>query len=141
MCLIYPAQQNQVVSWYTLMLSNCGMCTSDAECGTYSPGEHDHRRPSPEEFWAQAHVYVCSPQPSAGTLLNSHAQGVWRVGAGTCVYLWSAATSRVVKLCELGTGAAPDSVCSVAWSGRGSYLAIGTNSNETQIWDANKSQL
>ncbi len=61
--------------------------------------------------------------------------------AGTCVYLWSAATSRVVKLCELGGVAGPDSVCSVAWSGRGSYLAVGTNNNETQIWDANKSQL
>ena len=61
--------------------------------------------------------------------------------AGTCVYLWSAATSRVVKLCELGSSAAPDSVSSVSWSGRGSYLAIGTNNNQTQIWDANKSQL
>mmetsp|Transcript_11708 Transcript_11708/g.35139 ORF Transcript_11708/g.35139 Transcript_11708/m.35139 type:complete len:520 (+) Transcript_11708:546-2105(+) len=74
-------------------------------------------------------------------LVDWSAQNVLAVGLGTCVYLWSAATSRVVKLCELGTGAAPDSVCSVAWSGRGSYLAIGTNSNETQIWDANKSQL
>lgn len=61
--------------------------------------------------------------------------------AGTCVYLWSAATSRVHKLCELGSTAAPDSVCSVAWSGRGSFLAVGTARNETQIWDVQKSQL
>lgn len=67
--------------------------------------------------------------------------GVRAGRAGTCVYLWSAATSRVVKLCELGSSTAPDSVCSVSWSGRGSYLAIGTNNNQTQIWDANKSQL
>lgn len=56
------------------------------------------------------------------------------------MYLWSAATSRVHKLCELGTPQQPDSVCSVAWSGRGSFLAVGTARNETQIWDVQKSQ-
>ena len=56
------------------------------------------------------------------------------------MYLWSAATSRVHKLCELGTAAQPDSVCSVAWSGRGSFLAVGTARNETHIWDVQKSQ-
>lgn len=61
------------------------------------------------------------------------------VVAGSCVYLWSAATSRVVKLCELDTDNGANSVASVAWSARGSFLAVGTNNNETQIWDVNKS--
>ena len=41
----------------------------------------------------------------------------------------------MTKLCDLGPG---DSVCSVAWTPRGTYLAVGTNQGETQIWDANK---
>lgn len=57
------------------------------------------------------------------------------------MYLWSAATSRVVKLCELNNNRGPNSVASVAWSTRGSFLAVGTNNNETQIWDVNKSAM
>ena len=34
------------------------------------------------------------------------------VGLGSCVYLWSANTSRVIKLCDLGS---LDSVTSVSW--------------------------
>ena len=62
------------------------------------------------------------------SVLNSLA-----VGLGNCVYLWSACTSKVTKLCDLGDG---DSVTSVAWTARGTHLAVGTNSGEVQIWDA-----
>jgi len=68
-------------------------------------------------------------------LVDWSSHNVLAVGLGTCVYLWSACTSRVTKLCDLGPG---DSVCSVAWTPRGTYLAVGTNQGETQIWDANK---
>lgn len=57
------------------------------------------------------------------------------VGLGSCVYLWSACTSKVTRLVDLGDYS---SVCSVAWSQRGQYLSIGTETGEVQIWDASK---
>ncbi|CAD7925970.1 unnamed protein product [Amoebophrya sp. A120] len=53
------------------------------------------------------------------------------VGLSNCVYLWSACTSRVTKLCEQQG----DSVTSVSWTQRGTHLAVGTNRGEVQIWD------
>lgn len=68
-------------------------------------------------------------------LVDWSSHNVLAVGLGTCVYLWSACTSRVTKLCDLGPG---DSVCSVGWTQRGTYLAVGTNNGEVQIWDATR---
>ena len=59
------------------------------------------------------------------------------VGLGSCVYLWSACTSKVTKLCDLG----PETITSVGWTQRGSHLAIGTSVGEVQIWDAAKCAL
>lgn len=42
---------------------------------------------------------------------------------------------KVTKLCDLGLN---DSVCSVGWTQRGTYLAVGTHIGEVQIWDATK---
>lgn len=58
---------------------------------------------------------------------------VLSVGLSSCVYLWSACTSRVTKLCDLGS---EDAVTSVAWTQRGSHLAVGTSKGEVQIWDS-----
>ena len=55
-------------------------------------------------------------------LVDWSSHNVLAVGLGTCVYLWSACTSRVTKLCDLGPN---DSVCSVGWTQRGTYLAVG----------------
>ncbi|GLJ40960.1 hypothetical protein SUGI_0847770 [Cryptomeria japonica] len=66
-------------------------------------------------------------------LVDWSSNNVLAVGLGTCVYLWSACTSKVTKLCDLGT---TDGVCSVAWTPQGTYLAVGTNNGEIQIWDA-----
>ncbi|XP_010434020.1 PREDICTED: protein FIZZY-RELATED 1-like [Camelina sativa] len=66
-------------------------------------------------------------------LVDWSAQNVLAVGLGNCVYLWNACSSKVTKLCDLGVD---DSVCSVGWSLRGTYLAIGTSSGKVQIWDA-----
>lgn len=58
------------------------------------------------------------------------------VGLGSCVYLWSASTSQVTKLCDLkeieedGTA-----VTSVSWSERGNYVAVGCDNGSVQIWD------
>eukprot|EP00775_Hariotina_reticulata_P009334 gene9334-9498_t len=67
-------------------------------------------------------------------LVDWSAQNLLAVGLDSCVYLWSAHTSKVTKLCDL----AGDSVCSVAWSQRGTYLSVGTNAGEVQIWDVTK---
>ncbi|GIL87255.1 hypothetical protein Vretimale_1782 [Volvox reticuliferus] len=71
-------------------------------------------------------------------LVDWSSQNVLAVGLGTCVYLWSATSSTVTKLCDL---APHDTVCSVEWSKRGTYLSVGTNSGKVQIWDVAKLKL
>lgn len=71
-------------------------------------------------------------------VIDWSSQNVMAVGLGSCVYMWSACTSKVTKLCDLSPS---DNVCSVNWSQRGSYLAIGTNSGKLQIWDVTKVKL
>ncbi|KAM7460308.1 hypothetical protein LguiA_023695 [Lonicera macranthoides] len=65
-------------------------------------------------------------------LVDWSSQNVLAVGLGTCVYLWTASTSRVTKLCDLGPN---DGVCSVQWTREGSYISIGTNLGQVQVWD------
>jgi cell division cycle 20-like protein 1, cofactor of APC complex len=67
-------------------------------------------------------------------LVDWSASNILAVGLGRAVYIWSACTSRVTKLCEVPSD---DSITSVGWSVRGSHLAVGTNSGDTQIWDTN----
>jgi cell division cycle 20-like protein 1 (cofactor of APC complex) len=86
-------------------------------------------------------------------LVDWSSQNVLAVGLGSCVYLWSACTSKVTKLCDLASPtdapapppagvppppdpAAASLVCSVAWSQRGSHLSVGTATGEVQVWDA-----
>ena len=68
-------------------------------------------------------------------LVDWSALNVLAVGLGSCVYLWSACTSKVTKLCDLGSD---DCVTSVSWTQRGTHLAVGTNKGEVQIWEASK---
>ena len=42
---------------------------------------------------------------------------------------------QVTKLCDLATDDPADTVCSFAWSQRGTYLAVGTDRGDTQLWD------
>ncbi|KAM3575661.1 hypothetical protein VYU27_002407 [Nannochloropsis oceanica] len=70
-------------------------------------------------------------------LVDWSSLNVLAVGLGTCVYLWSACTSSVTKLCDLGED---DSVTSVAWTQRGTHLAVGTNTGEVQMWDVGRCQ-
>ncbi|KDO24292.1 hypothetical protein SPRG_09929 [Saprolegnia parasitica CBS 223.65] len=65
-------------------------------------------------------------------LVDWSALNILAVGLGASVYLWSACTSKVTKLCDLGTA---DSVTSVAWTQRGTQLAVGTHSGQVQLWD------
>jgi cell division cycle 20-like protein 1 (cofactor of APC complex) len=66
-------------------------------------------------------------------LVDWSSANVLSVGLNNTVYLWSACTSRVTKLCDLGSD---DSVTSVSWTQRGTHVAVGTNKGEVQIWDA-----
>eukprot|EP01017_Pseudomicrothorax_dubius_P035312 TRINITY_DN4929_c0_g1_i3.p1 TRINITY_DN4929_c0_g1~~TRINITY_DN4929_c0_g1_i3.p1 ORF type:complete len:513 (+),score=70.85 TRINITY_DN4929_c0_g1_i3:147-1685(+) len=56
-------------------------------------------------------------------LIDWSSQNILAVGLSSCVYLWSAVSSKVTKLCDLGNN---DTVTSVAWAPR------------VQIWDAVK---
>jgi cell division cycle 20-like protein 1, cofactor of APC complex len=69
-------------------------------------------------------------------LVDWSSLNVLAVGLGSCVYLWSACTSKVTKLCDLAV--AEDLVTSVAWSQRGTHLSVGTNRGEVQLWDTVK---
>lgn len=68
-------------------------------------------------------------------LVDWSSHNVLAVGLANCVYLWSACTSKVTRLCDLGP---QDTVCSVSWTQRGTYLAVGTGRGEVQVWDAAK---
>lgn len=71
-------------------------------------------------------------------LVDWSASNVLAVGLGPCVYLWSACTSAVTKLCDLQFGGP---VCSVAWSQTGTELAIGTMPGNVQVWDTTTGKL
>jgi len=60
------------------------------------------------------------------------------VGLGTCVYLWSASTSEVNRLCDLAES--DDSVTSVCWNQKGSLVAVGTQTGQVQLWDVTTSK-
>jgi cell division cycle 20-like protein 1 (cofactor of APC complex) len=70
-------------------------------------------------------------------LVDWSSLNVLAVGLGSCVYLWSACTSKVTKLCDLGVSS-QDSVTSVVWTQKGTHLAVGVNNGEVQIWDTIK---
>merc|ERR1719359_103121 len=60
-------------------------------------------------------------------------QNIVAVALAEQVFLFDYGTSRAEKLCSLKNG---EVVTSVRWTGEGFHLAIGTNANEVQIWDA-----
>ena len=66
-------------------------------------------------------------------LVDWSSQNFLAVGLGMCVYLWSACTSQVIRLCDLAADG--DSVTSVSWAERGSLVAVGTHKGFVQIWD------
>lgn len=72
-------------------------------------------------------------------LVDWSSQDVLGVGLGKCVYLWSAKTANVTKLCDLQ--GAQDSVTSLQWADQGNHVAIGTHTGLVQIWDVEKEKL
>jgi len=68
-------------------------------------------------------------------LIDWSVQNILAVGLSSCVYLWSAQSAKVTKLCDLGL---TDSVTSVGWCNKGPFLSVGTNNGDIQIWDTEK---
>ena len=68
-------------------------------------------------------------------LLDWSSQNILAVGLGSAVYIWSACTSKVTKLCEQEND---KPITSVSWSQRGNFLSVGTQDGVTEIWDTNK---
>ncbi|XP_014226887.1 fizzy-related protein homolog [Trichogramma pretiosum] len=66
-------------------------------------------------------------------LVDWSSQNVLSVGLGSCVYLWSACTSQVTRLCDLSSDG--NTITSVAWNERGNLVAVGTHVGYIQIWD------
>ena len=60
------------------------------------------------------------------------------VGLSSCVYIWSATSSKVTKLHDLGN---TDEVTSVNWARRGTHLSVGTDSGVVQVWDLQAQKL
>ena len=67
-------------------------------------------------------------------LVDWSSTNVLAVGLNKAVYVWSACTSQVKKLCEV---IEDNKITSVGWSNKGNHLAVGTDYGETQIWDIN----
>ncbi|XP_065216805.1 fizzy-related protein homolog [Planococcus citri] len=72
-------------------------------------------------------------------LVDWSSQNVLAVGLGNSVYLWSACTSQVTRLCDFLND--NNTVTSVAWNDRGNYVAVGTHHGYVQIWDVAVSKL
>ncbi|KAL6735867.1 hypothetical protein Aduo_006272 [Ancylostoma duodenale] len=72
-------------------------------------------------------------------LVDWSSQNMLSVGLNTCVYLWSACNSQVIKLCDLVND--QDTVTSVQWADKGELLAVGTNRGITQIWDVHTQKM
>jgi len=71
-------------------------------------------------------------------LVDWSSTNILSVGLNTSVYLWSACTSQVTRLCDLNSD--QDTVTSVSWAERGHLVAVGTYKGYVAIWDvlANK---
>ena len=69
-------------------------------------------------------------------LLSWSQTNVLAVALSQCVYLWDASSGSIKELMNVDSDPT-DYICSVAWVQEGgSHLAIGTNSNAVQMWDA-----
>lgn len=69
-------------------------------------------------------------------LLDWSSENILAVALSESVYLWNAETGSIEKL--MSTSDTNDFVTSVSWIQDGSYLAVGTNHNEVQIYDAER---
>jgi cell division cycle 20-like protein 1, cofactor of APC complex len=72
-------------------------------------------------------------------LVDWSSTNVLGVALGSSVYLWTAHTAVVSKLCDLASTG--DTVSSISWVQKGSTLAVGTLTGRLHIYDAHTLQL
>jgi cell division cycle protein 20 (cofactor of APC complex) len=66
-------------------------------------------------------------------LLDWSPSNILAIALGPVVYLWNASDGSITQLCELEDEG--DHVTSVSWGADDKYLAVGTDSACTQLWD------
>jgi WD40 repeat protein len=69
-------------------------------------------------------------------LLDWSPTNILAVALADSVFLWSAFTSKVTKLCDFSQE--QEQVTSISWATVGQTLAIGTSSGRIEIWDAQR---
>ncbi|XP_017070444.1 fizzy-related protein homolog [Drosophila eugracilis] len=69
-------------------------------------------------------------------LIDWSANNNLAVGLGCSVYLWSAVSGQVTRLCDFNQE--DNLVTAVSWHGEGRQVAIGTQSGYVTIWDAER---
>ena len=69
-------------------------------------------------------------------LLDWSCNNVVSVALGSTVYLWNADSGDIQQLTQ--TKDEDDYITSLSWAADGRHIAVGTNSAETQIWDAER---
>ncbi|KAG7201958.1 hypothetical protein KM043_004662 [Ampulex compressa] len=70
-------------------------------------------------------------------LIDWSESNILAVALGANVYLWNAGTGTIDQLFELEGN---DYVCSVAWIQEGPYLAVGTTTGNTELWDCSQAK-
>ncbi|XP_012276998.1 cell division cycle protein 20 homolog [Orussus abietinus] len=68
-------------------------------------------------------------------LIDWSPNNVLAVALGGNIYLWNAGTGTIEQLLEMEGN---DYVCSVGWIQEGPYLAVGTTSGNTELWDCSQ---
>jgi len=69
-------------------------------------------------------------------LLDWNCRNILAVALGDSVYLWNAETGEIQKL--MNCSQQDNYVTSLSWVEDGSYLALGTNYNDVQLWDISR---
>ncbi|KRK00519.1 fizzy-related protein homolog [Drosophila yakuba] len=69
-------------------------------------------------------------------LIDWSSKNTLAVGLGCSVYLWSAVSGQVTRLCDFNNE--DNLVTAVSWHGEGRQVAIGTQSGYVTIWDAER---
>ncbi|KAH8401349.1 hypothetical protein KR009_004861 [Drosophila setifemur] len=69
-------------------------------------------------------------------LIDWSSENMLAVGLGSSVYLWSACSGQVTRLCDLSQE--DNQVTAISWHSGGRQVAIGTLSGYVSIWDAER---
>merc|ERR1719162_1123708 len=72
----------------------------------------------------------------APELMDWNNENILAVALGQTVYLWNASNGHIQELMQ-ATGS-DNYITSIAWIQRGSFLAIGTQGAEVQLWDTER---